>query len=202
MRVLLFCYACFLVMGCNRKLFPTAHISGIDIVQDTLYYYYEYTEWDESDEMKINAGWKYGLGLRAMTDIDGILKSQIKSYGFDTAVSLAAKDRVVVDSMWNRFLRNQNDSAFLLAPVLSNHLQIGSNILKIRLRVVLPGTATSGLGFYNDGLILGSYFGLLFSVNNGSINDLNTVQAYSHVFMRNYLFTPKRARNFLDRILK
>jgi hypothetical protein len=174
---------------------------GADIVRDTLFYYCDYTEWDMG-EMTLNAGWNYGLGLSAMTEIDSVLKVQIKSYGFDTAIKIQKRDRIVVDSIYNKFLLDQNDSAIMLLPKLSINLLEGSNILKIRLKVVLPGRATSGLGFYNDGLVLGGYLGIFFGIQNGVVYNLNTVQASPHLFMRNSLFSPQRSRNFLDRILK
>lgn len=201
MKSLLIFFICFLAIGCNRKLFPTAHFEGDGVVRDTLFYFYEYTEW-QMGEMVLNKGWKHGLGLRAMTEMDSILREQVKMYGFDTAVRLIGRDRTVVDSIWDRFLRNQNDSARMLVSKLRSNLHRESNILKIRLKLTLPGSPTSGLGSYNDGMVMAGYLGILLGIKNGTFYRINTFQASPHLLMRNYLFTPQRSRKFLDRILR
>ena len=203
MRLFIICYSFIILIGCNRKLFPTAHITTNERNRDTLHYYFDYLELDESDEIRLNNGYKHALGLRAMTEMDSILKKYIKSFGFDTAVRLQVRrDRTTVDSMYNRFLRNQNDSARMLVSKLRSNLQRESNILKIRLKLTLPGSPTSGLGFYNDGMVMAGYLGILLGIKSGTFYRINTFQASPHLLMRNYLFTPQRSRKFLDRILR
>jgi hypothetical protein len=53
-----------------------------------LYYFYDYTQTEPSEKLKVNEGLFIARGLKAMTEMDSILKRNIKSFGFDTLVRL------------------------------------------------------------------------------------------------------------------
>jgi hypothetical protein len=202
LRSLSFFFA-LLITGCNHKLFPSAHVSNKTLKShNTLYYFYDYTESDESGRLKVNNGWQYGRGLKAMTEIDSILERNIKYFGFDTMVRLEQGDRIVVDSIWNKLEHNLNDSAFQFVNKLSDKLRGNSTILKIRLNVSLFTRNTSGLGFYSNGNAYGNYLGILLQIYEGEIHNFSSLRSTPNLLtMKNTMFYPKRSRKFLDRIL-
>jgi hypothetical protein len=204
MRILLFGSLIFSLTGCSHKLFPSAHVSNkISFQYDTLYYYYDYTESDEFSDIKLNSGWQYGKGLKAMNDMDSILNMDIKSFGYDTVVRLQLRDKIVVDSMWNKFNRKLNDSAILLTHQLSDNLQNMATILKVRLNVSIFVRSTSGLGFYSNGTSYGNYLGIMIQTYKGEIQNLRSLRATPNfITMKHTMFYPMRSRRFLDRILK
>jgi hypothetical protein len=139
-------FCALLLTGCSHKLFPKAHVYGKTMKSDNiLYYFYDYTQTEPYEKVKVNQGLFIERGLKAMTEMDSILKKNIKSFGFDTLVRLEQGDRIVVDSIWNRLEYNLNDSAFQLVNKLSDKVRGKSTILKIRVNVRISTGPTSRL---------------------------------------------------------
>lgn len=68
-----------LLTGCSHKLFPTAHVYRKTMKSDNiLYYFYDYTQAEPYEKLKVNQGLFVERGLKAMTEMDSILKKNIK----------------------------------------------------------------------------------------------------------------------------
>lgn len=197
-------FCALLLTGCSYKLFPTAHVyNEKNMSNNKLYYFYDYTQTDPAEKLKVNEGLFIARGLKAMSEMDSILKRNIKSFGFDTLVRLEHRDRIVVDSIWNRLECNLNDSAFQLVNKLSDKVRGKSTILKIRVNVRISSGPTSGfgLGFYGGGSVYGSYLGILFQIYEGEIHSFKSLRSVHSFFHKTPMFYPKRSRKFLDKIL-